>query len=179
VARRARGIRLSAADAQKHGLIPAAKPSRTRKTHTADGHEINPAFTGYTEREFQRDVMDLARRGGWTCGQKGTDELHGLTYHAVSVMSQHEVGWPDLTLIRRRDQRLIFAELKRENGELSPRQVAVLDLLRCLTLPPVLHFEGLDAEAVAALGRSSLRTASIQVFVWRPSQIEQIAEVLR
>ena len=156
-------LRYSQAQAQSLGLIPAPPIRRSRKTHTADGHAIDPAFTTYTEREFQAQVMDLARRGGWTCGAKDVDELGGLTYHSVSVMAQSERGWPDLVLIRRRDRRLIFAELKRENGELSPRQAAILGLLRCLRTP---------GDAINGLTR-------IQVAIWRPSDFEAIREVLR
>jgi hypothetical protein len=156
-------VRYSEAQAQSLGLIPAKPVRRSSKTVTADGHVIDPAFMGINEKEFQADVMDLARKGGWTCGAKDEGELGGLTYHAVSVMAQSERGWPDLTLIRRRDRRIIFWELKRENGELSPRQKAVLDLLRCLEGPPLL---------------GSLRP-TIQVGCIRPSDMPAIKEALR
>jgi hypothetical protein len=164
-------LRYSQAQAQSLGLIPAPPIRRSRKTHTADGHAIDPAFTTYTEREFQAQVMDLARRGGWTCGAKDVDELGGLTYHSVSVMAQSERGWPDLVLIRRRDRRLIFAELKRENGELSPRQAAVMGLLQCLEYEPAA-----ELPSSIAIG---IDEPSIQVFLWRPSDLETIREVLR
>lgn len=160
-------LRYTAAQAQSLGLIPAPPIRRSRKTHTADGHAIDPAFTEYTEKEFQHEVMDLARKGGWTCGAKDVDELGGLTYHSVSVMAQSERGWPDLTLIRRRDRRLIFWEVKREAGELSERQVAVMGLLKCLEIRPGSNL---------ALLPGSTR---IQVGVIRPSDLPAIKDALR
>jgi hypothetical protein len=157
-------LRFSEAQAQSLGLLPAPPVRRSRKTHTADGHAIDPAFTSYTEKEFQAEVMTLARKGGWTCGAKDVDELGGLTYHSVSVMAQSERGWPDLTLIRRRDRRLIFAELKREAGELSERQVAVMGLLACL--------EGSRVDLLSG-------GPAVQVRVWRPSDMSAIRDVLR
>ena len=166
-------LRLSSAQAQSLGLLPAPPVRRSRKTHTADGHAIDAAFTEYTEKEFQHEVMDLARKGGWTCGAKDVDELAGLTYHSVSVMAQSERGWPDLVLIRRRDRRLIFAELKRENGELSERQVAVMGLLACL------HTEGNRRAVAAGTVDRRFQTVSVDIQVWRPSDLERIREMLR
>jgi hypothetical protein len=148
-------VRYTVAQAQSLGLLPAAPVRRGAKTQTADGYVIDPAWLLMNEEGkdgFRAEVMKLARRGGWTCGYKDEGELPGLTYHASSAMHQQEKGWPDLTLLRRRDQRLLFRELKRENGELTPRQAAILDLLRAC---------GLDAD------------------VWRPGQLVEIAEVLR
>jgi VRR-NUC domain len=63
-----------------------------------------------------------------------------------------EMGWPDLFLARVRDKRVMWAELKSERGKLTGRQAEVVDLLRdCGQL----------------------------VCVWRPSDIDTIAEVLR
>jgi hypothetical protein len=159
-------LRFTTAQAQSLGLLPAPPVRRSRKTHTADGHAIDPAFTEYTEKEFQHEVMKLARAGGWTCGAKDVDELGGLTYHSVSVMAQSERGWPDLTLVRRRDRRLIFAELKAEAGEVKPRQVAVMGLLACL-------------ETGRLAGVDPFAGPSIDVFVWRPSDMDAIREALR
>jgi hypothetical protein len=59
-------------------------------------------------------------------------------------------GFPDLVLVR---DRIVFAELKAERGRLSPEQAAWLE----------------------ALGR----VPGLAVHVWRPSDLEAIAEVLR
>lgn len=74
-----------------------------------------------------------------------------FVYHA-QLAKWSERGWPDLFLCRTRDRRVVLAELKAERGKLTDRQEVVIDLLReC----------GLD------------------VFVWRPSDFDTIASVLR
>lgn len=129
------------------------------------------------EGEFQRVVIDLARGLGWgitVSAQKAIaaeaagynvpePELDGLIFHPRYSLGS-ESGWPDLTLIRRRDRRLIFAELKAEKGKPSHRQEQVLDLLRCL--------EGLVVHG------ADLELGSIQVRVWRPSDLDKIREEL-
>lgn len=59
-------------------------------------------------------------------------------------------GFPDLVLVR--PPRLVFAELKSERGKETAEQV---------------------------LWMTSLRATGIEVYVWRPSQWEEIEEVLR
>lgn len=91
-----------------------------------------------TERDFQRQVLDISRILGWSA------------YHpALSKWSER--GWPDLALVR--PPRLVFAELKREIGRTTEHQERWLGLLRAVP--------------------------GIEVFLWRPSDIEQIAVVLR
>jgi hypothetical protein len=74
---------------------------------------------------------------------------HWLVYHPM-LSKWSERGWPDLSMVR--GDRMIFAELKREKGVLTKDQVKWLVLL----------------EHTCA-----------EVYVWRPSNIEQIAEVLK
>jgi hypothetical protein len=62
-----------------------------------------------------------------------------------------ERGWPDLALVR--PPRLVFAELKRENGKTTEYQDRWLGLLRGVP--------------------------GVEVFLWRPTDLEQIAVVLR
>ena len=71
-------------------------------------------------------------------------------YHAwLSIHSPR--GWPDLALCR--PPRLILAELKREKGVLSSPQGRWIGLLR--------------------------GCPGVEVHVWRPSELDAIAEVLR
>jgi hypothetical protein len=104
-----------------------------------------------TEAQFQRAVTDLARLLGWGTAEDATGELTGLIYHP-QLAKWSERGWPDLTLIRRRDGRVIFAELKSERGKVTARQHQVHSLLLAC---------GLD------------------VRVWRPADFDEIAAVLR
>jgi hypothetical protein len=127
-----------------------------------------------SEALLQRQVVDLARWRGWGVAyrpQRGRaselddEPLTGLVFHP-RIMYRSEPGWPDLTLVRRRDRRLIFAELKAEDGKLTRRQERVLELLRCLQFDPM-EYGGLLPAA-----------PRIEVHVWRPADIERIAEIL-
>ena len=59
-------------------------------------------------------------------------------------------GWPDDTLVHPVKRRIVFAEIKKELGKVDP-----------------------DQEHVHAF----LRRAGFEVYVWRPSDFERIAEV--
>lgn len=108
-----------------------------------------------TEAQFQRQVVDLARIRGWD-----------LVYHA-QLAKWSEAGWPDLFLLRVRDRRLLFVELKAEKGKLSDRQEAVLDYLRAIS-----------DEGAGIRGPRSMRQRRIEVHVWRPSDWDEIEQVL-
>ncbi len=177
------------------------------------------ALRAMTEAELQAEVVKLARSLGYgvtlsarkamlaEAAQYGVEAppLDGLVFHPRYSLGS-EPGWPDLVLIRRRDRRLVWAELKSEKGALSPRQAEVLDLLRCLetdapdrwedALPPggyvcsscgdpVESERCFDHQCAAYLlsreGGGWLHIPRIQVVVWRPSDLSAgtIAEVLR
>lgn len=91
-----------------------------------------------TEKDFQRQVLDLAGIYGWS------------SYHPM-LSKWSERGWPDLALCR--PPRLVFAELKRETGKTSEHQDRWLDLLGACP--------------------------SVEVYLWRPSDLDRVAEVLR
>ena len=93
------------------------------------------------EKDFQRRVEEYARLEGW---------------HVYSVPDSRRVslsGYPDLTMWRVLDKRLIFAELKREKGRLRPQQEGILEELRQLGVA--------------------------EVYVWRPSNWNEILDTLR
>ena len=77
--------------------------------------------------------------------------LLGWTVYHPMLSKWSERGWPDLAMIR--PPRLVFAELKRESGHTTEHQERWLGLLR-------------DVPAV-------------EVYLWRPSDLETIAETLR
>lgn len=66
-----------------------------------------------TEREWQSQVVSLAKRLGW------------LVYHTYDSR-RSEPGWPDLALVR---ERFILAELKAEKGRISAAQQRWIDAL--------------------------------------------------
>lgn len=93
------------------------------------------------EDDFQAAVLDLAEACGWT-----------LRYH-TRISDQSPAGYPDLTLCRPRDGRLLIAELKTDVGPVSPAQKAWL-----AGLDTVRHFD---------------------VRLWRPRDLDEIAKLLR
>src|SRR5688500_20234063 len=69
-----------------------------------DGVDSRPPLT---EKEFMRQVSDLARIFGWR------------VYHPwLSIHSER--GWPDVAICK--PPRLILAELKTERGKVSPHR---------------------------------------------------------
>jgi hypothetical protein len=89
-----------------------------------------------SEKAFQATVVAAAEKHGW------------LVFHWPNALINPI--WPDLTLIR--DGRVIFAELKREDGRLSPKQKARL---------------------------WELAEAGMEVYIWRPSAWDAIEMTLR
>jgi hypothetical protein len=86
-------------------------------------------------------VLELARICGWS-----------LRYHTYDSR-RSEPGYPDLTLCRPSDGRLLIAELKTLSGDLSDGQRAWVE-----GLATVRHFN---------------------VRVWRPSDWDDLARILR
>lgn len=95
-----------------------------------------------TEVAFQRQVIQLARLLGW------------MVYHTLDSRGS-SAGFPDLVLVRERDRRLIFAELKTDIGRVRKEQ----------------------SEWLAALG--AVRSVAVEVYLWRPADLDEIAGVLR
>lgn len=81
-----------------------------------------------SERTLQDRVVGRAKRRGWKVAHVGRGiaafDAEGKPIF-VTAMSP---GWPDLTLAKA-ENRLVFMELKREQGEVSPEQVMWLQLL--------------------------------------------------
>jgi hypothetical protein len=119
---------------------------------------------------LQQQIADLAVLLGWEwCHWRALRDRRGI--YKVPVEGTIGKGWPDMTLVRTRDRRLVFAEIKRELEATSPDQDRVLDVLRTLELDPA-------PDGPAMLPR-------IEVYVWRPSDLRdpiessRIYEVLR
>lgn len=135
-----------------------SREARERRRLTAEER----ALRSLTERDFQRQVTGLAEVLGWSwCHWRALRNGRGIWQ--VPVEGPLGKGWPDLTLLRVRDRRLIFAELKRETEDPTADQVAVLAALE--------ELREMSTDA-APLGR-------VEVHLWRPSDLERIAEVLR
>lgn len=81
------------------------------------------------EDSWQRQLVDLAAILGyhWLHVRAG---LRQSGAYSVPVQGTLGVGWPDLVLVRERDRRLIFVELKAAGGKLTADQERVLGVLR-------------------------------------------------
>lgn len=88
-------------------------------------------------------------------------------------------GLPDIIAVRA--PRLIFAELKDRYSKPSPEQEAWLENLReCvrqITLEPI-KFR-VDEKGIEPMSSAIPLVPSFEVYLWRPHQIDEIAEVLK
>jgi len=79
---------------------------------------------GYTEEQFQQQVIDLARFLGYRVAHFRPAKTDKGWRTPVSADGK---GFPDLFLVR--PGRLIVAEIKSETGKLSPEQEAWLEAI--------------------------------------------------
>lgn len=101
-------------------------------------HLDPPKAVRIAEKDFQKQVLQIAKLYRWHA------------YHpALSKWSER--GWPDLALVR--PPRLVFAELKSEQGKVIEHQERWLALLGACP--------------------------QVETYLWRPSDLERVAEVLR
>jgi len=109
-----------------------------------------------TEAQWQRQVVDLARLGGWRIAHFGAARTEKGWRTPVR---EDGAGWPDLVLVR--PPELVFAELKAEKGKTTPEQEAWLG----------------DLQVVAEWSNGGVGEV-VQVFVWRPSDFPEVRRVL-
>lgn len=106
------------------------------------------------EEDFLTQIIDLAHIYHW----KVAHFRPAMTKHGWrTAVSADGAGFPDCVLLR--GDRLIFAEIKSEKGQLTPAQNEWLD-------------------ALAEVGGAT-NFQEIQTYVWRPDMLEEIAEILR
>ena len=100
------------------------------------GMQLPKSVAKLSEAAWQRQVIQLATMHGWS---------HYHTHDSRKSVT----GFPDLVLVK---DSVIYAELKTEDGKLSPSQEAWVERLKI-------------AEQV--------------VYVWRPSMLEEVMAILR
>jgi hypothetical protein len=100
-----------------------------------------------TEAEFQRSVIELAHRFGYKVAHFRPAQTK--SGHWVTPVQADGAGFPDLVLVR---DRVIFAELKSETGQISLHQ---------------------------AVWEDALRNAGAEYYCWKPSDWDEIEANLR
>jgi VRR-NUC domain len=119
-----------------------------------------------TETEFQRQVTDLAEILGWQWVHfRPAQTSRGWRTPVSGPLGK---GWPDLVLVRERDRRLLFIELKAGKGKTTPEQNRVFEALYWL------QTEGCFASDGTRLGGTR-----IAVHRWWPQHWDEIEAVLR
>jgi len=112
-----------------------------------------------TEEALQRGILELASWLGWHAVHwRPLQNRRGRWQ--VPFEGSLGRGWPDLTLVQPVWRRLVFAEVKRQLGIVSPEQIRVLELL------------GELAGDEPAIGGPPL----IAVAIWRPSDFRDPIE---
>ncbi len=111
---------------------------------------MRTAVLPMTEAELQRLVTDAATALGWSW--MFVRPARTLTGWVTPTTGPLGAGWPDLTLIRAKDQRTLLLELKSAKGVVS---------------------------AVQATTHETLRAAGLDVRVVRPRDIDALLELLR
>lgn len=169
--------------------------------------------TGYeelTEAQWRTVVVDLARNYGWRAYyvEQSTREIQTRTRGRIRVrnVNMGGQGYPDLTLVRGRDRRLIFAELKREPAHGRTTRSAsgarvittgeqnewLTDLRRVADGVEdvvgerdglLIDMHGLDngdqAALRAELARENHASPRLEVYVWKPSDYNDVERILR
>ena len=120
-----------------------------------------------TEKQFESQVRDLAKIFGW------------VYYHTWQSIHS-PAGFPDCVMVR--PPRLIFEELKNEKGKTTPEQdIWLKELEECQTVmvlePLVVDKAGKTATLKMTKGIPILTNP--EVYLWRPNDIDKVAEILR
>lgn len=103
--------------------VPCANCGVKHRSLTAEQCEDR----AMSEVDLQKRVIYRLKRDGWKFAHAGRAWVggEGDAGHWVTPMSK---GWPDLTCAKA-GHRLVFLELKREQGEVEPEQLEWLALL--------------------------------------------------
>lgn len=105
-----------------------------------------------SETLWQATVVDLAIMLGWTClhhNDSRREVVNQSTGERKLVGDRDAAGLPDWLFLR---ERIVFAELKREQGKTTPQQDAVI---------------------------AAIRRAGGEAWVWRPSDWPEVVLALR
>ena len=113
-------------------------------------------MTPLTERDFQKQITDLAELLGWLWVHPRAGRT--IDSWRTPMSGPLGQGWPDLVLIHPVRRRLLFVELKTDTGKLTAHQERVLELLR-LVAPVHVWRPAMWPEIEATLRSSKERAA--------------------
>ena len=99
-----------------------------------------------SERDFQTQVIDLARSCNWRLAHFRPGKTQGGRW---ATQMSGDIGYPDLTLTR--GDRLIFAELKTSNGQATPDQVEWIQALTAVEHVTAQLWRPHNLDAIATL----------------------------
>lgn len=113
---------------------------------------LTPGMALISERAFQSQVVRYARLMGWRVWHDNATNAPKLCRSCKQPLKlpRNEAGLVDLILLRR--PRVVWAELKSERGKVSPEQASFI---------------------------AELRAAHQEVYLWRPSDWQEVERVLR
>ena len=143
-----------------------------------------PNASPMLEEAWRNQVVDLATWSGWRVYYVQTAVRQIAPRRFARTVNAAGVGFPDLFMVRARDCRIVLAELKRDHGAksggahpLSTEQQVWLDDLgtvgkRVALLCNVLLNSGLAAASFVQ------PAPQLDVYVWRPADIEQVKRAL-
>lgn len=104
-----------------------------------------------SEKEWRAQVDEIAELLGWWSMHVDPLRTSGGIWRTPTHGSLGK-GWPDSVYVSARRGRVLFVEFKKELGDTTDDQERVLDLLKA---------------------------AGQEAYVWRPSDIDRVMEVLR
>lgn len=132
-----------------------------------------------SEEQFARQVIELATVYGWRVFrvENSTREITRRSGARVRVRNINAtgVGYPDLTLVRAKDRRLLFVELKRDLG---PRGGGIHSHVQP-TDEQLAWMADLRAAATRRDQCGRADHAAFDVHLWRPSDFARVEEWLR
>lgn len=92
----------------------------------------SPALPRMSEKEFQSQVVELAKANGW----KLIHFRPGLNRRGRwSVALEGDPGWPDLFFVHEKRRKALAMELKAEGGDPTPDQRAWANALNAAGIP--------------------------------------------
>lgn len=152
--------------------VTGASTADVLRDRSADPASSRHAWTAASLRHA---IVERASVWGWHAHVANGFARPTVGFASVS-RRQHPI-WPELTLLRGRDRRIIFAELlsSRALAALSPARRDVLGMLQAL------EWDAASRERQVVEGALGHCAPVVQTFVWRPGDLLDgtVDEVLR